>query len=261
MKKFMFLFVLTGMVLTAVVLFTTKGRNTEANTETPLISCLKEPFADIPVSTVTAFDQSEDWLRNFKIEVVNSSKKPVYFVSYVLVLPALKAKYGPVAIAFSYGRRELMDVMLAAKPTDVPIPPGGKTELKVSQEEYEAVRDFARECQAPLASINNSRLLIQQVNFGDSTGWQAGYFLAKDGTQSDVSRQSRVLKAGFKPMQDCGPDPLCGLWKFVGWSACCGVWRPVYEDVGTHCYHINVVTTICSQTGQQCSNFSLSNCS
>src|SRR5215213_10451803 len=62
------------------------------------------------------------WVREFEIEVTNTSDKPIYFLYINLVTDV---KFGGKALIFNlhYGRPELGDVVSKALPDDAPIKP------------------------------------------------------------------------------------------------------------------------------------------
>ena len=65
-----------------------------------------------------------NWLRDFELEVTNTSNKPIYFLELWLMLPDTKTENNrPLAFSLRYGRDDFIDYETRSVATDVPIQP------------------------------------------------------------------------------------------------------------------------------------------
>src|ERR1043166_7071078 len=68
---------------------------------------------------------NSDWLRDFELEVTNTSDKPIYFLELWLTLPDTKSENNnPVAFSLRFGRIDFIHFDTRPIDTDVPIKPG-----------------------------------------------------------------------------------------------------------------------------------------
>src|SRR6266478_5327574 len=68
---------------------------------------------------------NSDWLRDFELEVTNTSNKPIYFLELWLTLPDTKSENNnPIAFSLRYGRIDFIHFDTKPNDTDVPIKPG-----------------------------------------------------------------------------------------------------------------------------------------
>jgi hypothetical protein len=114
--------------------------------------------------------QNENWVRDFALDVKNTSDKPIYFVLFTLSMPDVPGPHGvPVGFQLFYGRYELLEVGNAkAKPGDVPIKPGETVVLKPEETNIEGWESFKSQNNVKVPEL---RIVFRTLNFGDGTGF------------------------------------------------------------------------------------------
>ncbi|PYS25699.1 MAG: hypothetical protein DMF72_00745 [Acidobacteria bacterium] len=66
-----------------------------------------------------------NWVRDFELEVTNTSDKPIYFLEFLLELPeTVSENNNPIAFSLRYGRIDFIHFNTRPTDTDVPIQPG-----------------------------------------------------------------------------------------------------------------------------------------
>jgi hypothetical protein len=127
------------------------------------------------------FPEDDDWLKGFKINVLNVSDKPIIFVNLRLdfPIPEDSAIDFPSSFEFEYGRSP--QVPAEARPSDFPPPIGvGETrEMTLSDKDYDKLIEFLSRTHYP-RSIKNVELVLEQVLFDDDSMWSAGGTFRRD---------------------------------------------------------------------------------
>lgn len=123
--------------------------------------------------------QSEQWHRDLEIEVQNNSAKPIYHLEVDLYLPEIdttEADGVPRHYAFPliFGRKELMKRGNYATSTDAAISPGGKEVFRIPEPYWKGLESFLSEKNIPISKVENLRIRIYSVSFGDGTGFKMG---------------------------------------------------------------------------------------
>jgi hypothetical protein len=136
---------------------------------------VQEPLFIKPVH-----NQSEDWLKDFSLEIKNISGRPIYFVEYALIIPQNNGDGTPASFRLTYGRNELTDYQQTAERNDTAIQPGETVSLKVSEAAYRSFLYHMKAENHSLAPASEARLIIQSINFGDGTGWMGGKLRSQD---------------------------------------------------------------------------------
>lgn len=120
--------------------------------------------------------RNEDWISDLGVEITNTGTKPIYNVSFVLLVPDdVKADGKDIAIDLIYGRIELANLHEPLSSNDVPILPGETAVIKVP----EVILKNWKIGQAKGRYANPKKLSLwfQGLSFGDGTG-----FLGPEGT-------------------------------------------------------------------------------
>jgi len=120
-----------------------------------------EPFA---ISKIVVPD-GPDWVRDMRVDVTNTSGKPIYMLHFVVVLPEM----GPRKVSqhMSFGRLPTIE---SVAPSDAPrIAPGETLTMKVDQERYKGFLIASKEAGWPEPHL--AELRFQFASHGDGTGW------------------------------------------------------------------------------------------
>jgi hypothetical protein len=114
---------------------------------------------------------NDNWARDLELEVKNTGDQPIYFIFFYLLVPEAKIADSYQAFSIYYGRPALSDWTERPTSQDVPIKPGETVFLKI---EETGVRgwDEARAAGKVPARITGSRLIFQDLSFGDGTGFE-----------------------------------------------------------------------------------------
>ena len=114
-----------------------------------------------------------NWLRDFELEVTNTSNKPIYFLELWLMLPDTKTENNrPLAFSLRYGRDDFIDYETRSVATDVPIQPHETYTFIIPEGKLQAWLDF--KVRRKEADPKKVRVKFIQLNFGDGTGFNGG---------------------------------------------------------------------------------------
>jgi hypothetical protein len=147
--------------------------------------------------------QNEEWLRDFEIEITNTSSKPIYFLSLAIYLPDVKSSAGyPIVFPLRYGRMDLIDFNEPLQPGDVPIQPEGIRVLKITASDLRGWEVFATESNLLRSAPKKMRLIFQSLNFGDKTGFSTTGGIAIQTLLKTVLQviPAKMGKPGVKPL-------------------------------------------------------------
>jgi len=119
--------------------------------------------------------QSANFLRDLEIEVKNISDKPIYYFRIHLKFPDIRPINGRgYGFSLFYGDLKLINLDVRAGSQDVAINPGETYVLKVREEIWRGFEDFKSQMNLPPSDTNRMELYLQEVNFGDGTGFRSG---------------------------------------------------------------------------------------
>ena len=142
------------------------------------------------------------WAREFELEVINISDKPIYFL-YLTLITDVKFSDGPLMFALVYGRPALGDIINKAEPNDIPIKPGETYVFTIHAGQELAWENDVKTKSHPDASRIKAK--IEEVSFGDGTG----YFLNAPYPKPDKRRSS--LEDQMQPSNKAGPETVKSL--------------------------------------------------
>ena len=111
---------------------------------------------------------NEKWASDFELEVTNTGTKPIYEFYLNLILDVKDSAYQNVTAAVYYGRVELGDHRVHARPDDIPLNPGETCVLKIHPGQISAWQISRREEGRPLPKL--IQIEFQLLSFGDGTG-------------------------------------------------------------------------------------------
>jgi hypothetical protein len=119
--------------------------------------------------------QSDHFLRDVEIEIKNITNKPIYYVCLYIQFPNIKVESrGYYAFSLHYGDTRFDRVAELASPQDQPIPPGGTITLTVPSDIWEGFEWYKNEKNLPPAATNTVEIRLEEVSFGDGTGYDYG---------------------------------------------------------------------------------------
>lgn len=155
--------------------------------------------------------KNEDWLGDLEFEVTNTGTKPIYELSFVMLLPAGVTTLHDRGMVYDvrYGRIELVSLREPLRSDDVPILPGESIVIPLRVRDVEDWNDLRAK-----GKVFNPKKLsfwFQGLNHGDGTGFQGPAGLPipnKDTRRSDNRCQdSKGDVAGVKPTRPRSPGP------------------------------------------------------
>jgi hypothetical protein len=113
---------------------------------------------------------NSNWIRDFELEVTNTSDKPIYFLELWVVLPDVISKNGMrVGVPLRFGRADFIQFDTLPIRTDIPIKPGGIYTFTIPEK-------YQRGWQAHKGRENRPdpkqiQITFTQLSFGDGTGF------------------------------------------------------------------------------------------
>src|SRR4030095_2090720 len=124
----------------------------------------------LPIKIKEKNINSDDWVHDLEIEVTNTSDKPIYFLSFSLIIQGMKGPNGQeMGFWLRYGRPQLLDFSTPLESTDVPLLPGEKCVLKIPEANAKGWETYrTRENKPQPTKVG---LVFQSLNFGDGTGF------------------------------------------------------------------------------------------
>lgn len=114
------------------------------------------------------------WLRDLEVEVTNTGRRPVYFVSLLVLLPGAKLGGLQPVYKLKFGSPDLASFTSVARPDDVPLAPGESAVIKVPEDEAAIWEKWM--ARGAATDPREIVLVLHQLNFGDGTG-----FAGRDG--------------------------------------------------------------------------------
>lgn len=114
--------------------------------------------------------KNEQWVREFELEVTNTSEKPIYYLSMYVLLPEFIGPSGGVrGMPLRYGRMDFIKHDTRPIPEDVPIKPGETYTFKIPETDQRGWYD--RQARGPVTNPRKLQLIFSGLSFGDGTGF------------------------------------------------------------------------------------------
>jgi len=114
-----------------------------------------------------------EWLRDFELEVTNTSDKPIYYLELWLTLPETKSENNnPLAFSLRFGRVDFIYRSTRPVETDVPLKPGETHVFSIEEKWRQGWSEFKNRTNKP----EPEKLSIDFVHlsFGDGSGFDGG---------------------------------------------------------------------------------------
>jgi hypothetical protein len=176
-----------GLVLCAAGAAPFAGRGQERVREVVVALPARLPLkAVVKNRELVADPKNEHWMRDLEVEVTNTGRKPVYFVSLLLLMPGAKLAGLHPVYTLKFGSARLGSFTAVPRPEDVPIAPGESAVVRVREGEAAGWEKWRASGTA--TDPQKLVLALHQLNFGDGTGF--------------VGRDARPL-----------PNPNAGYWR------------------------------------------------
>ncbi|HKO44295.1 MAG TPA: hypothetical protein VJU84_13550 [Pyrinomonadaceae bacterium] len=114
--------------------------------------------------------KDENWVKDFALEVTNTSTKPIYFLELSLIYPELIEPNGrPVGVPLRYGRMDVIDHRTRATVDDLPIKPGETYVYTIPKRDRRGWN--ARKAKGYVPDPRKVILQFVHLSFGDGTGF------------------------------------------------------------------------------------------
>jgi hypothetical protein len=117
--------------------------------------------------------KSEQWVRDFALEITNTSDKPIYYLRMFLDLPDVKAEDGiNLGFPLQYGRGALISFAVPVESDDVPIKPGETYTWRIPEQLQLGWERFVKRRGLAKSEPKKLKFIFQSLNFGDGTGFR-----------------------------------------------------------------------------------------
>jgi hypothetical protein len=132
------------------------------------------------------FSDEADWLRGFRIRILNVSDKQITFVNLRLDFPIPEgvAIDVPSSYELGYGRSPQIPADVKTPDSQPPIGIGESREIILSETQYNKLRAFLSQTNYP-RSIKHVEIILDQVLFDDDSMWSAGGIFRRDPNDRD----------------------------------------------------------------------------
>ncbi len=152
-------------------LVTVSNRAQDANPERMLED--KIP-SHLPIKMKVKNLQSKTWLDDLEIEIKNTGDKPIYYLSFAVVVPEVRSESGdPTGFSLRFGNWGLVDPDERPKPEDVAINPGESYVFKLPERSVKGWKGYI--AHSKQATPKRIALVFNSLRFGDGTGfWTTG---------------------------------------------------------------------------------------
>jgi len=132
------------------------------------------------------FTDDDDWLKGFKIKILNVSDKQITFVNlrFDFPIPEGFAIDVPSSYEFGYGRSPQISAEVKTPDSQPPISVGESREIVLSDTQYNKLAEFLSQTHYP-RSIKHVEIVLDQVLFDDDSMWSAGGIFRRDPNDRD----------------------------------------------------------------------------
>jgi hypothetical protein len=137
---------------------------------------------EAPVELEQGFVYDDDWLKDLRIVVINTSDRPIVFISIDLEFPRPQESGArpPAVYDLEWGQKRVVYPAAPIEETKA-LQPGETVEVRLTKDEYEGLKSFLAQT-GYSASINDLDILVRTVVFeGDvDLKWHSGMMVARD---------------------------------------------------------------------------------
>jgi hypothetical protein len=113
---------------------------------------------------------NEKWMRDFELEVTNTSGKPIYFLELWLEYPEVISENGhKVGVPLRYGRMDFIHFDTLALPTDIPIKPGETIAFTIPEQDLRGW--LAHKLRENRQEPKKIEITFAQLSYGDGSGF------------------------------------------------------------------------------------------
>lgn len=139
------------------------------------------------------FDESDDWLKRFGLEIESIATKPITYIEVNLNFPETKASGNLMSFPIAIGINPNSKPGAPAKKALL-LSPGEKLEITLD-DDYDNLERFLQ-VRHSMNQIRKAQLEVGFIVFDDGTAWIAGDFF-----RPDPNKPGRYLNVGRRPPQ------------------------------------------------------------
>lgn len=115
--------------------------------------------------------KNDQWVRDFELEVTNTSDKPIYFLDFFLVIPEVTSESGgTLGMPLRYGRMAFVKQATRPLADDVPIMPNETYIFKIAQRDQRGW--YKHKAVGYMRDPKKIELIFVNLSFGDGTGFR-----------------------------------------------------------------------------------------
>lgn len=149
--------------------FAKDGEEREIENKIPKHLPIKVKMKKEKEDKIKDFD-NDQWVRDFELEVTNTSEKPIYFLGMWVLLPEFLGPSGGVrGMPLRYGRLDFVKSETRPLPDDIPIKPGETYIFKILERDERGW--YARQAAGDVTNPRKLQLIFSDLSFGDGTGF------------------------------------------------------------------------------------------
>jgi hypothetical protein len=127
----------------------------------------------LPIKIKVKNLKSEKWVRDFELEITNTSDKPIYHLRMSVSLPdVITENNRNLGFPLRYGRSALNSFSVPIEPDDVPIKPGESYTLKIPEQLQLGWESLVKRRGLAKEEPRKIKFTFQNLNFGDGTGFR-----------------------------------------------------------------------------------------
>jgi hypothetical protein len=115
--------------------------------------------------------KNDQWVRDFELEVTNTSDKPIYYLDFFVVIPGVISESGaPIGMPLRYGRMAFIKSSTRPLPDDEPIKPGETFSFKIPEKYQKGW--YGHKTKGYMNDPRRIQLVFVHLSFGDGTGFR-----------------------------------------------------------------------------------------
>lgn len=124
----------------------------------------------VPIKIEVKNQHSENWVDEMEIKVTNTGNKPIYYLSFLIILEGVKISGYDMGFPFKFGNREMYSKYNLAQPDYESILPNESYTFKIDKSLAEGWKIRVRE---GLTDVGEPYFMLGWLNFGDGDGFSA----------------------------------------------------------------------------------------
>jgi hypothetical protein len=114
--------------------------------------------------------RNDQGVRDFELEVTNTSDKPIYFLDFYIVIPEIITENGgTLGMPLRYGRLAFIKHNARPLPEDIPLKPGETYVFKIPEMDQKGW--YRHKSRGYMEDPKKIQLIFTHLSFGDGTGF------------------------------------------------------------------------------------------